>query len=138
MRFVLVACLSILMLFSGTACFASDSKEADVSSDSESADCSIEVTDIAPDGFADTTRPVLSATLSSKCGNDIDVESVEMLLNEEVVPCEITVKGTKVSVEYLPEWSLAQSSDHYVAVRAKDKKGNTVEKEWSFWLGLIY
>ncbi len=89
MRFVLVVCLSIFMLLSGVACVPLDSKEAD---------CSIEVTDMVPDGFADITRPVLSTTLSSKCGNDIDIESVEMLLNDEVVPSEVTGSGAKVPV----------------------------------------
>ena len=134
MRFVLVVCLSIFMILSEVACVTLNSKELD----SKKTDCSIEVTDMLPDGLADTTRPELSATLSSKCGNDIDIESVEMLLNDEVVPSKVTGSGAKVSVKCVPDWSLAQSSDHYVMVRAKDKQGNTVEKEWSFWLGLIY
>ena len=135
MRFVLVMCLSFFMLLSGAACVSADLKVVD---DSKAADCTIEVTDMVPDGFADTTRPELSATLSSKCGNDIDIESVELLLNDEVVPGEVTGSGAKVSVKYIPETGLAQVSDHYVMVRAKDKEGNTVEEEWSFWLGLIY
>jgi hypothetical protein len=122
------------MVLSEVACVTLDSKELD----SKEADCSIEVTDMLPDGLADTTRPELSATLSSKCGNDIDIESVEILLNDEVVPSKVTGRGAKVSVKCVPDWSLAQSSDHYVMVRAKDKEGNTVEEEWSFWLGLIY
>ncbi len=134
MRFVFVVCLSIFMILSEVAYVTLDSKELD----SKEPDCSIEVTHMLPDGLADTTRPELSATLSSKCGNDIDIESVEILLNDEVVPSEVTGRGAKVSVKCVPNWSLAQSSDHYVMVRAKDKKGNTVEKEWSFWLGLIY
>ena len=134
MRFVLVVCLSTFMVLSEVACVTLDSKELD----SKEADCSIEVTDMLPDGLADTTRPELSATLSSKCGNDIDIESVEILLNDEVVPSKVTGRGAKVSVKCVPDWSLAQSSDHYVMVRAKDKEGNTVEEEWSFWLGLIY
>ena len=129
MRFFSVVCLSAFVLLSGVVSAPFESKAAD---------CSIEVTDIAPDGFADNTRPELSATVSSKCGNDIDIESVELLLNDEVVPGEVTGSGAKVSVSYIPETGLAQVSDHYVMVRAKDKEGNTVEEEWSFWLGLIY
>ena len=81
---------------------------------------------------------LISATLSSKCGNDIDIESVEILINDEAVPGEVTGSGAKVSVKHTLDWNLAQSSDHYVMVRARDKKGNTVEKEWSFYVGLIY
>jgi len=141
MRFISVMCLSVFVILSGIACASFDLEAADdpkAADTSKAADCSIEVTKMVPDGFADTARPELSATLSSKCGNDIDIESVEILLNDEVVPGEVTGSGAKVSVKYDPEWSLAQVSDHYVMVRAKDKEGNTVEEEWSFWLGLIY
>ena len=144
MKFFLAVCLSFFILISGVACVSVDRKPADKktvdskAADMKPADCSIEVTDMLPDGFADTTRPVISATLLSKCGNDIDIGSIELLINDEAVPVEVNGSGSKVSVKHALKWSLAQSSDHYVTVRAKDKEGNAVEKEWAFWLGLIY
>ena len=129
MRAVLVVFLSVFMTVSGLAgMFFNVNAE----------ECSIEVTDMVPDGFADTSRPVLAASLTSKRGNDIDVKSVQILLNDEVYPAEISGSGSRISVKFAPDWNLAQESDHFVMVRAKDKKGNKIEKEWSFWLGLIY
>lgn len=129
MRFVSIVCISAFMAVSGII---------GLPVHSAAEECPIEVTEINPDGFAETTRPTLSAKLTSKCGNDIDTGSVELLLNDEVFPVEISGSGSKITVSFTPDWNLAQESDHFVMVRAKDKKGNTVEKEWSFWLGLIY
>ena len=129
MRFIIVMLLCVFMILSGVI---------SVPFDATAEECPIEVTEMVPDGFAESTRPVLSATLTSKCGNDIDVASVELILNDEVYPAEVTGSGSKITVKFLPDWNLAQESDHFVMVRAKDKKGTTVEKEWSFWLGLIY
>ena len=129
MRFIIVMFLSVFMVFSWVISVPLDAKAEE---------CPIEVTKMAPDGFAETTRPVLSATLTSKCGNEIDLGSVELILNDEVYPAEINGSGSKITVSFSPDWNLAQESDHFVMVRAKDKKGTTVEKEWSFWLGLIY
>jgi len=129
MRFVSIMFISAFMMVSGIM---------SVPVNAVAEECPIEVTDIAPDGFADTSRPVLSATLTSKCGNDIDVDSVQILLNDEAVPAEVSGTGSSISVAFHPDWNLAQEADHFVMVRAKDKKGTTVEKEWSFWLGLIY
>lgn len=129
MRFVFIVFLSAFMSISGMM---------SVPFNANAEECPVEVTEIAPDGFADTSRPVMSATLTSKCGNDIDIDSVKMLLNDEEVPCEVSGTGSKISVRFAPDWNLAQEADHFVMIRAKDKKGTTVETEWSFWLGLIY
>jgi hypothetical protein len=107
-------------------------------SDVRAQECPIQVTDMLPDGFASIVRPAISATLTSKCGNDIDVKSVKMVLDNAVVPCVVSGSGSKISVKFTPETGLSQESDHFVIVEAKDAKGVTVKKEWSFWLGLIY
>ena len=129
MRFISILLFGTLMVVSSLVAgpFVANAEE-----------CPIEVTNMAPDGFADTSRPAISATLTSKCGNDIDIKSVEIVLNDEVVPSEVSGSGSTVSVKFAPDWNLAQEADHFVKVRAKDSKGTTVEKEWSFWLGLIY
>jgi hypothetical protein len=139
MRYSLVVCLSIFILISQAACVSTGPNPiAPKQVDSPPVDCSIVVTNMLPEGFADTTRPVISAALSSKCGNNIDLESIEILVNDEAVQVEATSSGGKISVEHTLEWNLAQNSDHYIMIRAKDKKGNSVEKEWSFYVGLIY
>ena len=139
MRYSLIICFCIFMLLSQTACVSTNTKSVDPKPvGSKPVDCSMEVTNMLPEGFADTTRPLISAAISSKCGNDIDIESVEMLINDEAVQAEVTGTGAKLSVKHALDWNLAQNSDHYVMIRARDKKGNAVEKEWSFYVGLIY
>jgi hypothetical protein len=100
--------------------------------------CDPEFTDWKPRGFSETARPNIYIVAKSPCGAEIDISSVEMLVDDS--PVEPTVEGTgsEVTFRYTPTSLLEEEADHSVMIRLKGKDGKVVENEWVFWVDLIY
>src|SRR5687767_12091465 len=100
--------------------------------------CAPEVSEWLPRGSATTAKPRISATIRSLCGIRIEVDSVRMAINDEPVKPKVDGNGATLTVTYVPESALVEEADHTVALRARDVKGATVEKTWTFHLGDTY
>ena len=61
-----------------------------------------------------------------------------MTVDDEEVKATTDGSGAKVTVSYTPQSPLAEDADHDVAVHAKDERGVTGEKRWTFRLGDTY
>ena len=101
-------------------------------------ECALVVPEWAPRGSAPTARPRISATLTSSCGAAIDLSSIRMTVDDEEVKATTDGSGATVTVSYTPQSPLTEGADHDVAVQAKDEKGVTGEKRWTFSLGDTY
>ena len=100
--------------------------------------CIIEAPEWSPRGSATTARPRISVTLASTCDAAIDPASVRMLIDDEAVMPKVDGIGPKVTVFYTPESALVQEADHTVVVQARDAKGASGEKRWTFHIGDTY
>jgi len=101
---------------------------------------SLDVTDLLP---ADTTsiedlRPIISATFTSPCGDDIDVSSIEMFLDSDDVTPIITGNGSEVTVTYTPAYDLENLTTFVVEVSALDVNGVSGEATWEFDTAYFY
>ena len=95
--------------------------------------CPLVVTDWTPKGTIEYGRPTISAHFKSECGIDIDISSIEMLLEGSPVPFKVSGKGSEVTVSYTPEEDQEMDIRYPVTVRARDVKGNKVEKKWRYY-----
>ena len=105
---------------------------------SRAQNCAIEAPEWSPRGSATTARPRISVTLASTCDAAIDPASVRMLVDDEAVMPKIDGTGPKVTVVYTPESALVQEADHTVVVQARDARGTSGEKRWTFHIGDTY
>lgn len=95
-------------------------------------ECAVTVPEWAPRGSANTARPRISATLTSTCGSAIDLASVRMTVDKQVVTPTTDGTGAAVTVIYVPTSALLEEADHTVTVRAQDEKGVAGEWTWTF------
>jgi hypothetical protein len=96
-------------------------------------ECPLLVSNLSPTGeIKPEVQPTISATLKSSCSADIDLSSIEMLLNGTPVAYTLIGSGSEVTVNYAPD-NLIEDSTHKIIVRAKDVKGRTAEKTWEFY-----
>jgi hypothetical protein len=105
---------------------------------SRAQNCVIEAPEWSPRGSATTARPRISVILASTCDAAIDPSSVRMLVDDEAVVPKVDGIGPKVTVFYTPEAALVQEADHTVVVQARDAKGASGEKRWTFHIGDTY
>jgi hypothetical protein len=61
-----------------------------------------------------------------------------MKVDDEVVMPMVEGAGPKVTVVYTPESALVQEADHTVVVQARDARGTSGEKSWTFHIGDTY
>jgi len=100
--------------------------------------CPPEVTDWSPKiEEIYTRRPTITATFRSDCGTDIDISSIQMVVDSEEAYPEISGGGSEVTVAFKPYLDLFYDCE--VTVRVQDVNGQTAEKTWSFevpyWVG---
>jgi len=103
--------------------------------------CSPEVTAFQPfpEAPAETVlSPVISATISSACGVDIDQSSIVMTLNGDPVPHTVSGGGSVVTATFIPDYDLQSDWNHDVTVHAEDVNGEAVDFEWTFWQPFYY
>ena len=100
--------------------------------------CMIEASDWAPRGSARTARPTITVTLASTCGAAMDLMSIQMTVDDEKVMPKLDGAGPKATVTYVPRAALVEEEDHIVVVTARDVKGTTGEKSWTFHVGDTY
>jgi len=103
--------------------------------------CPIVVTAWEPKGEAleeTLLIPVISATVSSVCGADIDQSSIKMTLNENLVPHTVSGDGSAVTATFIPDDDLESDVYHDVTVHAEDVNGEAVDFKWTFYLPFYY
>ena len=97
----------------------------------KNANCAPEVTDWAPKIEETKTRlPTITATIQSKCGVDIDISTIKMVVDNETVYPKVSGSGSSVTLAFVPYLGLMEEC--YVTVSAQDANGQTVEKDWMF------
>jgi hypothetical protein len=99
---------------------------------------SLDVTDMQPEGDIEDLRPIISATVSSPCDDDIDIDSIEMSLDGNPVTPTVTGSGSEVIVTYRPATDLENLTTFTVEVSAEDVNGVSGETEWDFETGFFY
>jgi len=111
----------------------------------EKPECTIEITEEHPHFWSsfDGLRPPIGATITSTCGDNIDISSIQMNVSTKggkttkVFP-EINGSGSKVSVEWVPEYDFEENIRCTVTIKAQDEKGRNAEKTWKFLLEFNY
>ena len=127
----------ILLTVCVTALLAGYATESSIAADKD-VTCAPEVTDWSPKiEEIYTRRPTITATFRSDCGTDIDISSIQMVVDSEEAYPEISGGGSEVTVAFKPYLDLFYDCE--VTVRVQDVNGQTAEKTWSFevpyWVG---
>jgi len=119
---LLTVCVTALL--AGYATVSSIAADKDVT-------CAPEVTDWSPKiEEIKTRRPTITATFKSKCGVDIDVSTIQMVVDDETVYPEISGSGSGVTLAFVPYLGLLEECN--VTVSAQDVNGQKAEKTWMF------
>jgi hypothetical protein len=100
--------------------------------------CPLEVVDWSPQGTIEDQNPTISATFRSACGANIEVSSIQMLLEGSPVSHALNGSGSEVTATYTPESELTMDVRYKVTVSARDVNGSAVEKKWLFYLPFHY
>jgi len=111
----------------------------------EKPDCVVEITEEYPLFWSsfDGLRPPVGASVKSTCGAAIDISSIQMHVstkggNKAKVAPEIKGSGSQVSVEWIPGYDFEENTRCTVSITARDEKGRSAEKVWTFFLEFNY
>ena len=84
-----------------------------------------------------TRRPNITAVFKSECGVDIDISSIQMIVDGEMITPKKSGGGSEVTVTFIPYLDVYDECE--VTVRAQDGNGKKAEKAWIFevpyWVG---
>jgi len=98
-------------------------------------DCVI-IMDERPTGIIQEKRPMITTRLKSTIGVEIDLSTIQMVLDGHIVPHTVFGSGPEARIRYAPDHDLKEG-EHAVIVEGSDVNGVMAEKTWTFIMSIL-